>query len=243
MIKLLNGDCLDLMEGLDSNSIDLIIADLPYGITANKWDHVIPMNQLWKQYLRLIKPHGAILLFGLGKFAAKLKLTAPKKCDYRYSWIWEKTMPVGFLHSHQMPLRSYEEILVFYQHLPTYNPQMRQGYKPYTTRRKSQNYGNYENASGNYKPFVSKHGERWPIDRIQFSNNIPKDERVNRTQKPVDLLEYLIKTYTNKGDLVLDNVMGSGSTGVAAKPLQRNFIGIDKDSEQFKQAKARIKEV
>lgn len=242
MIKLLNGDCLELMNGSESSSVDLILADLPYGITANKWDQTLPMDQLWKEYTRLIKPHGAVLLFGIGKFAAKLMLSAPKNCDYRYSWIWEKTMPVGFLHSHQMPLRSYEEILVFYKHLPTYNPQMRHGFKPYTTLRKSRDYGNYKKASGSYKPFVSKHGERWPIDRIKFSNNISNDERINRTQKPVDLLEYLIRAYTNKGDLVLDNVMGSGSTGVAAKHLSRNFIGMEKDPDQFRQVKQRIEE-
>ena len=214
----------------------MILADLPYGMTANKWDSVIPLKPLFEQYQRIIKDHGAVLLFGMGKFGASLIMNAPKKMPYRYEWIWQKTMPVGFLWSHHMPLRAHENIYVFYKHLPTYNPQMRTGFKPYVKGKNtpSENYGA---TSGNYSPRQSN-GDRFPVDVITFSNG--DHHTVHPTQKPVDLLKYLIKTYTNEGMTVLDNCMGSGSTGVAAKKLNRNFIGMELDKEYFEIAKQRI---
>ena len=235
---LLQGDCLKLLPTIQDNSIDLILADLPYGMTANKWDSVIPLQPLFEQYERVIKDYGAVLLFGMGKFGASLIMNAPKKMPYRYEWIWQKKMPVGFLCSHHMPMRAHENIYVFYKHLPTYNPQMRTGFKPYKPSHNSPNH-NYHPASGNYTPRKSN-GERFPVDVITFSN--AKNKHFHPTKKPVPLLEYLIKTYTNEGMTVLDNCMGSGSTGVAAKHLKRNFIGMELDKKYFEIAKQRINE-
>lgn len=207
-VKLLKGDCLKLLPNIPDESVDPILADLPYGMTDNKWDSVIPLKPLFEQYQRVIKPHGAVLLFGMGIFGA------------------------------QLPLRAYENIHVFYKHLPTYNPQMRTGFKPYkkipNEQRGGGNYGDV-NCTPNGE---SKHGERFPIDVLTFSNDNYKSK--HPTQKPVDLLEYLIKTYTNEGMTVLDNTMGSGSTGVAAVNLKRNFIGIELDDNYFEIAKERI---
>lgn len=235
---LLQGDCLKLLPTIQDNSIDLILCDLPYGMTANKWDNVISIKPLFEQYQRIIKDHGAVLLFGMGKFGANLIMNAPNKMPYRYDWVWEKNRPAGFLCSHHMPLRVHENIYVFYKHLPIYNPQMRYGFKPYKTHKNSQ-WNNYFAASGNYNPRESK-GERFPIDVVKFSN--VNNQSMHPTQKPVELLKYLIKTYTNKGMTVLDNCMGSGSTGVAAKRLNRNFIGMELDDKYFEIAKQRIKE-
>lgn len=236
------GDCLELMKNIPDESIDMVLADLPwpYGMTTNKWDSVIPLAPLFEQYQRIIKPHGAVLLFGMGKFGAQLILNAPAKMPYRYDWVWEKVMPVGFLWSHHMPLRAHENVYVFYKHLPTYNPQMRFGFKPYkkcdkgSLNKAGHNYGQ---VSGSCTPRQSA-GERFPIDVIKFSN--PNNKTVHPTQKPVDLLQYLIKTYTDEGMTVLDNTMGSGSTGVAAVGLNRNFIGMELNEDYFKIAKERI---
>lgn len=237
-IKLYQGDCLKLLNQIESNSVDLILADLPYGTTANKWDSVIPMKPLFEQYKRIIKDHGAVLLFGMGMFGAQLITNAPKVMPYRYSWIWQKTMPVGFLNSHKMPLRSYENVYVFYKHLPTYHPQMRQGFKPYT--RKGGDYRKQGDYHSQIKTTITSKGERYPIDVIKFSNG--NNDNVHPTQKPVDLLEYLINTYTDNGMTVLDNTMGSGSTGVACVNLDRNFIGMELDSDYYQVAQERIQE-
>jgi DNA modification methylase len=207
-------------------------------MTANKWDSVIPLDPLFEQYQRIIKPHGAVLLFGMGKFGASLIMNAPKKMPYRYEWIWQKTMPAGFLWSHHMPLRAHENIYVFYKHLPTYHPQMKTGFKPYEKHGSRNNTGkNYYTASGNFTPRKSN-GDRFPVDVITFSNG--DHHTVHPTQKPVPLLQYLIKTYTDEGMTVLDNCMGSGSTGVAAKQLHRDFIGMELDPKYFEIAKKRI---
>lgn len=237
-VKLLKGDCLELMNQVKDESIDLVLADLPYGVTANKWDSVIPLAPLFEQYQRIIKPHGAVLLFGMGKFGANLIVNAPKKMPYRYDWIWEKTFPHGFLLSHHMPLRAHENVYVFYKHLPTYNPQLRTGFEPYKEHRLPGSGHNYDLPSGTGMSRQSK-GDRFPIDVIKFSN--PNNKTVHPTQKPVDLLQYLIKTYTDEGMTVLDNTMGSGSTGVAAKKLNRNFIGMELDEKYFKIAEQRIR--
>lgn len=235
-VKLLKGDCLELLPDIPDNSIDLVLADLPYGMTANKWDSVIPLEPLFDHYQRIIKEHGAVLLFGMGLFGARLMMSAPKQMPYRYDWIWKKSLPVGFLSSHHMPLRTHENIYVFYKHLPAYNPQMRFGFKPYSQKKGT--------GSSNYRSFgrvhsESKHGERYPIDVLEFSN-ANNNNKKHPTQKPVDLLEYLIKTYTNEGMTVLDNTMGSGSTGVAAVNLNRSFVGMELDDDYFNIAKERI---
>lgn len=236
---LLQGDCLELLPTIQDNSIDLILADLPYGMTQNKWDSIIPLEPLFEQYQRIIKDHGAVLLFGKGKFGASLIMNAPKKMPYRYDWTWCKTRPAGFLDSHRMPLRLHENIYVFYKHLPTYNPQMRTGFEPYKSRILSTSGQNYNKLSNTGVSRQSK-GDRFPADVIGFSN--VKGKHFYPTQKPVDLLKYLIKTYTDEGMTVLDNTMGSGSTGVAAKQLKRNFIGMELDKEYFEIAKQRINE-
>lgn len=230
---LLHGDCLELLPTIQDNSIDLILADLPFNMTNNEWDHIIPIDKLFEQYERIIKDHGAILLFGDEPFASHLRLADEKL--YRYDWIWIKNNSTGFLNAKRMPLKNTERICVFYKHLPIYNPQMRAG-KPYIAKNQSSssNYGKYQ---AHYLT-VNK-GTRYPTTTIKF-NNVFKT--VHPTQKPVELLEYLIKTYTNEGMTVLDNTMGSGSTGVAAKKLKRNFIGMELDKEYFEIAKQRIKE-
>lgn len=234
MIDLKCGDCLEIMKEIPDKTIDMILCDLPYGTTKNKWDSIIDFEKLWKQYKRIIKENGAIALFGQMPFSAKIVSSNLEL--FKYEWIWEKTMATGFLNAKKMPLKSHESILIFYKKTPVYNPQMRTGYKPYKCSRgtKNTNYGKFDNT------YVSKSdGERYPIDIIKFKHDNPK---IHPTQKPVDLLKYLIKTYTNEEDLVLDNCMGSGSTGVACKILNRSFIGIELDKEYFKIAKNRINE-
>ena len=231
-MELLNGDCLELMKNIPDKSIDMILCDLPYGTTHNKWDTVIPFDKLWEQYKRIIKDNGAIVLFSQMPFGASLIMSNPKM--FRYEWIWEKNQAVGFLNAKKMPLRKHENILVFYKHLPTYNPQglikldepiQEEG----SANRNGKNYGVAD------KPFIRTH-KNYPTDIITFS----KDAGYHPTQKPVDLLEYLIKTYTNEGDVVLDNCMGSGSTGVACVNTNRDFIGMELNEEYFKIACERI---
>ena len=234
-MKLLQGDCLELMKDISNKSIDLILCDLPYGTTHNKWDTIIPFDKLWVQYKRIIKDNGAILLFSQMPFGASLIMSNPKM--FRYEWIWEKNQAVGFLNAKKMPLRKHENILVFYKHLPTYNPQglikldepiQEKG----SANRNGKNYGVAD------KSFTRTH-TNYPTDIITFS----KDSGYHPTQKPVDLLEYLIKTYTNEGDTVLDNCMGSGSTGVACVNTNRDFIGMELNEEYFKIACGRIEGV
>ena len=232
---LLQGDCLKLLGGVKDHSIDMILADLPYGTTArNKWDVIIPFDPLWDQYMRIIKDHGVIALFRDEPFASELRLSNKKY--YRYDWIWVKSRPTGFLNANRMPMKNTETISIFYKHLPMYNPQMNPG-KPYVHRgSKSEPTTNYGKFKRDVKTINS--GTRYPLKTIRFSSPI---RTVHPTQKPVPLLEYLIKTYTNEGMTVLDNCMGSGSTGVAAKQLNRNFIGMELDKEYFEIAKQRIK--
>ena len=234
-MKLLNGDCLELMKDIPDKSVDMILCDLPYGTTDNKWDNVIPMEPLWEQYKRIIKDNGAIVLFSQMPFSANLIVSNPKM--FRYEWIWEKNCPTGFLNAKKMPLRKHENILVFYKHLPTYNPQgLVELDEPIQGEAfDSKNGKNYGVAN---KSFITTH-KNYPTDIITFS----KDAGYHPTQKPVALLEYLIKTYTNEGDLVLDNCMGSGSTGVACKNTGRDFIGIELEEKYYKIACERIEGV
>lgn len=233
-MELLNGDCLELMKNIPDKSIDMILCDLPYGTTHNKWDNVIPMEPLWEQYNRIIKDHGAIILFSQMPFGASLIMSNPKM--FRYEWIWEKNQPVGFLNAKKMPLRKHENILVFYKHLPTYNPQgLIELDEPIQDEGTTNGKGCYGVAD---KSFIRTH-KNYPTDIITFS----KDTGYHPTQKPVALLEYLIKTYTNEGDLVLDNCMGSGSAGVACVNTNRDFIGMELNEEYFKIACERIEGV
>ena len=233
------GDCLELMKDIPSKSVDMVLCDLPYGTTRNRWDTVIPFTPLWEQYNRVIKDNGAIILFGSGIFSADL-MESNKKM-WLYNLIWQKTQPTGFLNANRMPLRNHEDILVFYKHLPTYNPQKTQGHKRKISSakhkehcRKTENYGEH-----NLSSYDST--ERFPCSVVRFSKDI-QTSALHPTQKPVALLEYLIKTYTNEGETVLDNCMGSGSTGVACANTNRNFIGIELDENYFRIAESRIRQ-
>ena len=233
MASIKQGDCLELMREIPDKSVDMILCDLPYGTTKNKWDSVIPLNKLWKSYERIIKDNGAIVLFSQMPFSAELVHSNLKL--FKYEWIWQKDNGTGFLNAKKMPLKIHENILVFYKKLPLYNPQMRTGFKPYKCKqgRHSTNYGAYEQGH-----ITESNGERYPIDIIKFK----KDSGLHPTQKPVELLEYLIKTYTNENETVLDNCMGSGSTGVACVNTNRNFIGYELDEKYFEIAEKRINE-
>lgn len=230
--KLYQGDCLKVMQDISNKSIDMILCDLPYGMTQNKWDSVIPLDELWREYNRVIKDNGAIILFSQGLFSAHLIMSNPK--NYKYEWIWQKEQGTGFLNANRTPLKNHENILVFYKKQPIYNPQMREG-KPYITTKGSRS-SNY--ASTDKIVTTENKGKRYPLTVLSFKRD---KDKFHPTQKPIALLEYLIKTYTNEGMTILDNCMGSGSTGVACKHTNRKFIGIEIDEEYFNIAKNRIK--
>lgn len=236
-MNLYNEDCLNGMATINPRSIDMILCDLPYGQTSrNKWDVVIPFDKLWEQYERIIKPKGAIVLFANGMFTADLMHSNRKL--WRYNLVWEKTTPTGFLNANRMPLRKHEDICVFYKSPPTYNPQKSTGHTPVHSYTKHTSDGtNY----GETNLGVSGGGstERFPTSILTFATDKQKSA-IHPTQKPVALLEYLIKTYTNEGETVLDNCMGSGSTAIAAINTNRNFIGFELDGTYYNLAKERI---
>lgn len=240
MIDLKQGDCLELMKEIPNKSIDLILCDLPYGTTDCKWDTIIPFEPLWKQYNRIIKDNSAILLFSQMPFGANLIMSNIKM--FRYEWIWEKpNTSAGFLNAKKMPLRKHENILVFYKHLPTYNPQ---GIVPVENGKERTLNFRTPNVYGKQSLVVPPQKyTNYPGDIIRYNMDKHCSKRLHPTQKPVDLLEYLIKTYTNEGDLILDNCMGSGSTGVACINTNRNFIGYELDENYFNIAKERIEGV
>ena len=233
MIDLRQGDCLEIMKEIPSDSVDLILCDLPYGITRNKWDSVINLDEMWEQYERIIKDNGVIVLTAVQIFASQLIMSRPNL--FKYDLIWKKTIASGQLNVNRQPLRTHEHILIFYKKQPTYNQQMTKG-KPYTINRKATYNGEgYNKQTDSYKENT---GFRHPTSVLEFSN--PRHKGGHPTQKPVELFEWLVKTYSNEGDLVLDNCMGSGTTGVACKNLSRNFIGIELDEKYFNIAKKRI---
>jgi DNA modification methylase len=236
-IKLLQGNCLEVMKEIEDNSIDAIITDPPYGTTSCKWDSVIDFELMWEQLNRIIKPNGAIVLFGSEPFSSALRMSNIN--NYRYDLIWNKIRAAGFLNANRMPLKQHENISLFYKKLPTYNPQKYID-KPYD-KTKYNGKDMKENVLGSYVSKSSKNnGERFPKSILKFSQNWSRQQQIHPTQKPVPLMEYLIKTYTNENETVLDFTMGSGSTGVAAKNLNRNFIGIEMDSKYFNIAEERI---
>jgi len=245
MIQLIKGDCLIEMQNIPDKSIDAIICDLPYGVlnkgnSSAKWDSVIPFDKLWSSYERIIKDNGIIVLFGQGMFTADLLISNKKL--WRYNLVWDKVAKTGFLNSKRMQLRQHEDICIFYKSLPTYNPQM----VKCEPHKRNHSKGNMLNPQKNscYGSFVETptivSDENFPTSII----SIPKEHETGKfhhpTQKPVLLLEYLIKTYTDELDVVLDNTMGSGTTGVACKNLNRSFIGIEMDEKYFEIAKERI---
>ena len=231
-IQLLQGDCLELMKDIPDGSVDMILCDLPYGTTRNAWDSIVPLEPLWDQYRRIIKENGCIALFAQCPFDKVLGCSNLKML--RYEWVWDKRRPTGFLNSRKMPMKQHENVLIFYKKLPTYNPQLTKG-KPYITRKKSKST-NYNSFNTQYE--TVNDGWRFPID-IQAC---PPQTWSHPTQKPVSLLEYLVKTYTNPGEVVLDNCMGSGSTGVACVNTGRRFIGMELDQGYFDIAVKRIAE-
>lgn len=231
-LELIKGDCLEKMKDIEDKSIDMILCDLPYGTTRNKWDSIIPLDKLWCQYNRIIKDNGAIVLFAQTPFDKVLGASNLKML--KYEWVWNKILGTGHLNAKKMPMKSHENILVFYKKLPTYNPQMREG-TPYfkTPSTTSSNYGKQIGMGG------KSNGDRYPVSILDFSN-ADRTNRLHPTQKPVELLEYLIKTYTNEEEVVLDNTMGSCSTGIACLNTNRNFIGIEMDDTYFDVCKNRI---
>lgn len=226
--RVFEGDCLEVLKGIPDKSIDMILCDLPYGLTNNPWDKVIDMEQLWKQYLRIIKPNGVIALNSMGAFTALV--IASKKDMFRYKLVWVKSRATNFLNVARQPLRKHEDICIFYQGSPTYHPQMEPG-EPYRINRKRDRligcYNDLEQVD------TVNEGTRYPTDVLYLK---PESNRqmVHPSQKPVALGRYLIRTYSNPGDIVLDNACGSGSFLVAAVLEQRRFIGIEKNDFSFK---------
>lgn len=230
----LQGDCLELMQQIPDKSIDMILCDLPYGTTACKWDVIIPFEPLWKQYERVIKDNGAIVLTASQPFTSALVMSNPKL--FRYEWIWDKKRVTGFQTARIMPMKGHENVLVFYKRLPVYNYQPRLVSKPFgkITRQPSEVYNGMN---------ICEHGKGYPKSIIEFCspNNLGKDKAgLHPTQKPVALFEYLIKTYTNPGETVLDNCAGSGTTAVACINTGRNFILMEKEEKYVQVINQRI---
>ena len=233
MVELYHGDCLQILKDIKENSVDLLLVDLPYGTTACKWDSVIPLDKLWEQYNRICKENSAMVFTAAQPFTTMLASSNIE--NFRYEWIWQKPQGTNPMSAKIMPLKSHENILVFYRKKPTYNPQMW----------KSTPYSGFKSDTAKigevYNKAQSKHrdnpeGTRYPKTILSFK----QEKGLHPTQKPVELMEYLIKTYSNHDDTVLDNCMGSGTTGVACVNTGRNFIGIEMDNKYFDIAKTRI---
>lgn len=240
-IELYNTDCLQTMQDFDDNSIDCIVCDLPYAMTKMSWDSLIPLGELWKQYNRIIKKNGNIILFSTGLFTYKLIESNTK--NFKYKLIWKKNVPTGMSSAKFRPMKYYEEICVFNEGIGTYNPIMKErvgekkecynGYDHYCGK---SNHVNYEKQKKKYDPnFVQ------PSDILEFNVVPNRNGKLHPTQKPIDLVEWLIKTYSNENETILDNCMGSGTTGIACINTNRNFIGIEKEKEYFDIAEKRIK--
>ena len=227
------GDCLEVMRGFEDKSFDMILADLPYGTTACEWDTIIPFEPLWEQYKRIIKDNGAIVLTASQPFTSALVMSNIKM--FKYEWIWEKSRPNGFLDANRKPMKKHENVLVFYDKLPIYNPQ------GIILKDKPNKNTGVENVYGKVKQgYVAKVTyTNYPNTILKFASNT---NQFHPTQKPVALFEYLIKTYTNEGDLVLDNVMGSGTTLLAARILGRRATGIEISEKYCQIAVDRLKQ-
>ena len=245
--ELWQGDCLELMKNILDKSIDMILCDLPYGTTKCKWDTIIPFEDLWEQYNRIIKDNGAIVLFGSEPFSTELRHSNLKM--YKYDWIWNKRKAGNFAQGNKQPLKIHENIMVFYKSFPTYNPQKTIADKICTRSegKKSINRQDRKTAGGlggeikysdKYEP-----DKKLPVSILEFKKDNYRGNIFHPTQKPVELLEYLIRTYTQDGEVILDNCMGSGSTGVAAMNLHRKFIGMELEPQYFEIAEKRIQDV
>ncbi len=240
-MNIMLGDCLELMHGIDAESVDMVLADLPYGVTALEWDKEISVEHLWSHYRRLLKPTGIVVLTAINPFAARL--IASNEKWFRYEWVWEKTSAKGHLSASKRPLRAHELVLVFSPQSTTYNPQKWTIEEALRTKRKTLTMTGSVGAYGaEKKQRRLDDGSRFPRSVVKFGNAASKitERNFHPTQKPVDLMEYFIRTYTNQGDTVLDNCMGSGTTGVACLRTGRNFIGIEKDARYFSIAQERL---
>ena len=229
-----NEDCLSGMNKITDKSIDMILCDLPYGQTSNSWDSIISLDKLWEQYNRVIKDNGAVVLTAKGKF--KIKLINSNFDNYRYEWVWDKNKGANFAHVNRMPLNVHEFAVVFYKKQPTYNPQMTDG-KPYTQKRLQEPVKGVADNIGRYT--TTSNGKRYPKSIIRV-DGIAQRHIVHPTQKPVSLFEYLINTYSNENDIILDNCMGSGTTAIACKNLNRKYIGFELDREYYEKSLERI---
>ena len=231
--EILLGDCLELMKNIPNGSIDMILCDLPYGTTACKWDTVIPFEPLWEQYERIIKPNGAIVLFGSQPFTTDLIMS--NRDWFKYELIWDKDRPTGFPEANKKPLKVHENICVFYAKQPTYNPIKWKG-RPNNAQTKGNKAVVKEVERGKMPTFnnsnVDLSGDKFPIS-IVYEKKIAPTKYLHPTQKPLELIEYLIKTYTNENDLVLDNTAGSGTTAIACLKTKRQFIVMEKEKEYY----------
>ena len=240
-MQLIHGDCLEKMKDIQDKSIDMVLCDLPYGTTACKWDVVIPFEPLWEQYKRIIKDKGAIVLFGSEPFSSYLRMSNIKQ--YKYDWKWDKVVGSNYVQAKKQPLRIYEDICVFYKKQPRYFPIMEERKKENERPPNKPALNNINGMTSNKCSTIGK--MKYPVNKIEInrmSKELNSSRVIHPTQKPVALLEYLIKTYTLEGEKVLDNCMGSGSTGIACLNTKRNFIGIEKDDKYFDIAKKRIEE-
>lgn len=239
MINLIKGDCLEVMKNISDASIDLILCDLPYGVTTISWDSVIPFTELWAHYKRIIKPTGNIVLFSSGLFT--ISLINSNINDFRYKLIWKKNVPTGMGSAKYRPMKYYEEICIFGNSKGVYNPIMKERIG---VGKACYNYDHYcgDNNHINFSKQHKRYDPDWvqPSDVLEFNVVPNRNGKLHPTQKPVDLCEWLIKTYSNEGDTILDNCMGSGSTGVACINTNRNFIGIEMDEKYFEIAQKRI---
>lgn len=245
MIELYNGDCLIESKKIENNSINLILTDLPYSITNCEWDSIIPFDLMWEMFYRVLKDNGCIVLTANNPFTSKLIMSNLK--DFKYQWIWVKQIPSNHLNAKKQPLRAFEDVLVFYKNQPTYNPQLTDKPKGHI-RNNPINITNTNTGVYNKTQFEYKRNEfrdiptdkNYPLNVLHF-DIVSKNKRIHPTQKPIELMEYLIKTYTNENDTVLDCTMGSGTTGIACVNTNRNFIGIEKDKTYFELSENRIR--
>ena len=236
-IEIINGECLTELGKLVDREIkvDAVICDLPYGTTASKWDTPINLKTMWERLEYLTSPNTPVCLFGKEPFSSSLRVSNPD--NFKYDWVWRKTRPGRYVQAKKMPLTIYEIVSVFYKKLPTYNPQFWDS-KPYSKTHQNTTKPNFHGKEKRNGTVSKSSGKRYPLDIIEFAN--PNKGSLHPTQKPIPLMEYFVKTYTNPGDLVLDFTMGVGSTGVACKNLGRSFIGVELDPDYFSIAEERL---
>ena len=237
---LLEGDCLRLLYHVPDQAVDLVLSDLPYGITDCDWDEVLPFAVLWWHYRRLVKPAAPIVLTCSQPFTTDLGASA--RDWLRYEWIWDKVnRSTGFPNANRRPLKAHENVLVFYRRQPTYNPQKTSGARPYRSvhRADGKAWVGMNSHLGDH--VTVNQGERFPTSILRVKADVPDGRGLHPTQKPLELMEYFVRTYTNPGDLVLDNCMGSGTTGVACLRTGRRFLGIERDAEHFRTAARRVR--